>query len=118
MTEMCAAFSPECHGRLEWHHAVSRNRLKRQFPRGAWRYGNGAEPFSPVPRGLRVEGHIQLRLLDEILGDTRNRIWICSFHHERLTNGRLKVELPESVHEFAADFGFTAALENDARRAA
>lgn len=38
-------------------------------------------------------------------------------HHELVTNGRLKVELPESVWEFAREFGLDAQLENDLARA-
>jgi hypothetical protein len=113
---VCAAFSPECHGVLEWHHAVKQQRIKRAFPHGAiWGLSwHPATRYSPVTHGSPVT-----RTLDDILGDTRNRVWLCSRHHELVTNGRLEIELPESVWEFAADFGFTAGLENDeARRAA
>lgn len=125
MSVSCAAFSPECHGRLEFHHAVRQQRIKREFPHGAWRARSGAfkrqQAWHPIPRSTLLSDIAidpEFAALSDILGDTRNRIWLCQAHHERLHNKRFELELPESVLEFAAEFGFTAALENDARRAA
>lgn len=122
-TVSCAAYSPECHGRLEWHHALSQSRLKRKFKYGAvWEEPcehSSSGYWLPTSRYTPIERSSGRHLaLSDILGDTRNRIWACSYHHEKITNARIRVELPESVHEFAAEFGFTAALENDARRTA
>jgi hypothetical protein len=113
--------SRECAGRLEWHHAVKQQRLRREFPVGAWRLTHGdvtwkrIEPRWPVPPIVPNE----VVSLDDILGDPRNRVWLCSHHHELVTNGRLDVALPRSVWEFAREFGLDAQLENDlARRSA
>ncbi len=116
---VCAAYSPECRGRLEWHHAVTKSRIKRAFKYGAlWDEGIGhAIPASRYAPVTFTDAHHTT--LDDMLGDTRNRVWLCQAHHERVTNGRLEVELPGSVYEFADEFGFRAQLENDqARRAA
>lgn len=109
----------KCEGRLQWHHAIKQQRLKRGFPWGAWR--GLAQTWQPIgrydltPRG----GDIEMIPLADILGDARNRVWVCSHHHELVTNGRLHVELPQSVWEFADEYGLRAMLENDlARRAA
>lgn len=113
-----------CEPPLQWHHAIKQQRLKRAFPRGAWRSLPDMSVWRPVPRGGLVavmDGGIPCGTclgLDDILGDTRNRIWLCSRHHELVTNGRLKVQLPESVWLFAAEFGLTAQLENDIARSA
>jgi hypothetical protein len=115
----CVLADGECAGRLEWHHAIKQQRLKRKFPLGAY-FGKGLG-WQPVTRfGLLQDWYVgyPIKPLDEILGDTRNRVWLCSHHHEKVTNGRLKVELPESVWEFAAEFGLTAQLENDLARQA
>lgn len=110
----CAFAGPDCEGRLEWHHCLTKNRLKRMFP-----YGGSREPgdrqWYPISR---LGPGTQTIPLTEILGDARNRVWLCSHHHELVTNGRLKVELPESVWEFAREFGLAAQLENDIARAA
>jgi hypothetical protein len=120
MSGTCAMFSPECHGRLEWHHAIKQQRLKRTFPHGArWAQQGLASRWVPADRYGPVSRYgIGARTLDDILGDTRNRVFLCTRHHELVTNGRLKVELPPSVWRFAEEFGLTAQLENDIRRAA
>lgn len=116
----CALADKGCAGRLEWHHAIKQQRLKREFKYGAWRHFSGrqawfaASRYDPVTRRT-----IESRTLDDIVGDPRNRVWLCSHHHELVTNGRLKLELPESVWEFAREFGLVGMLENDlARRVA
>lgn len=115
-------YNGECGGQIRWHHPVKQQRLKRQFPLGAWRWP-GQDVWKAISRfgvDYPEDPDIQIRLLPQILGDTRNRVWICDTHHERLHNGRFYIdELPDSVWEFARSFGLDAQLENDlARRAA
>ena len=119
----CQLESPECRGRLEWHHAIKQQRIRREFKWGAWARPQytlpGPGAWVPAHRSEPVtRSHATALTLDDILGDTRNRVWLCSFHHEKVTNGRLKVELPESVWEFAREHGLEAQLENDIARAA
>jgi hypothetical protein len=78
--------------------------------RHGWR---PAQRWEPVK-----ESHMLTKTLDDILGDTRNRIWLCSHHHELVTNGRVEAPLPDSVWIFAKEFGLEGMLDNDiARRA-
>lgn len=115
----CALASKDCAGRLEWHHVIKQQRLRREFKYGAfeiptWQLTAASEQvWSPAHRYADPD-----LSLDSILGDTRNRIFLCSHHHELVTNGRVKVELPDSVWEFAREFGLEGMLENDLRRAA
>jgi hypothetical protein len=112
----CQLQGPECRGRLEWHHAVKQQRLKREFKHGAFRY-DISKPWLPAKRFAPASTSDQWnRTLDDILGDTRNRVWLCSHHHELVTNGRLEPPLPDEVWEFADEFGLTAQLENDLAR--
>jgi hypothetical protein len=39
--------------------------------------------------------------LDLILGDRRNRVFLCPDHHELVEKGALRVQVPESVWEVA-----------------
>lgn len=108
-----------CGGRLEWDHVVKQHRIKREYKHGAvWSQGR----FWPASRYDRVgvsRNAFFEKTLDDILGDTRNRRWLCTRHHELVTNHRVEAPIPGSVWEFAAEFGFTAQLENDiARRSA
>lgn len=114
----CQFANEDCAGRLEWHHVVKQQRLKREFRYGAWRHP-GEATYRPIGRhGVRSIHETEHLSLTQILGDPRNRVWVCSFHHERISNGRVKVELPDSVWEFARAFGLEGMLENDLRRAA
>jgi hypothetical protein len=108
-----------CSGRLEWHHAIKQQRLKREFKHGAviWLDPGSSQRWVPAFRTNAVrEDTAFRRTLDSILGDTRNRVWLCSHHHELVTNGRLEPPLPDEVWEFADEFGLTAQLENDLAR--
>jgi hypothetical protein len=109
-----------CQGRLERHHVFPKERLKRQFKYGAFRYDIG-KPWLPAKRFAPALTSDQWnRSLDDILTDPRNLIWLCSEgHHERVTNHRKYTDIPDSVWEFCKDYGLTAELENDlARRVA
>ncbi len=102
----CALADKDCRGRLEWHHAVKQQRLRREFKYGAYR-SSPDFAWSPLTRHGPPNGgwdywpDYALRTLDDILGDPRNRVWLCSHHHELTTNGRVQPELPDSVWEFA-----------------
>lgn len=108
-----------CEPPLEWHHAVKQQRLKREFRYGAL-WAHGARVWVPAGRYDRVEERCDCygKTLDQLLGDPRNRVWLCKRHHELVTNHRLKVVLPESVWVFAREYGLEGMLENDLRRAA
>lgn len=115
----CALADKGCRGRLEWHHAIKQQRLRREFKHGAYSWLGKWRPLPRPALQSNVYPHLARLSLDDILGDPRNRIWLCSHHHELTTNGRLEVELPEPVWEFAREFGLVGALENDlARRVA
>jgi hypothetical protein len=111
----CQLQDGSCGGRLEWHHVIKQQRLKREFRFGAWRIPSD-ETWRPYDRRDNQVPFKLRKTLDQILGDERNRVWLCSAHHERVTNGRLEAPLPDSVYEFAAEFGLTAQLENDLAR--
>lgn len=107
---------------VEWHHVYPKARLKARFKYGAWYHvlherwyaASRYDPVKPADRGRWG------RTLDDILGDPRNRMWLCpEGHHEPVTNGALHLPIPASVWGFADDYGLRAELENDlARRSA
>lgn len=104
-----------CSGRIQWHHVYPKSRLKKQFKYGAFRFSAAGNRFYPASRHT-ADPELTL---DDILGDPRNRMWLCAEgHHEPVTNHRLHPSVPDSVWEFCADFGLTAELENDIARAA
>jgi hypothetical protein len=111
----CQLQDGSCGGRLEWHHAIKQQRLRREFRYGGvWAQGRfwPGSRYAPVTEsryGLLVT-------LDDILGDERNRVFLCSHHHELVTNGRLEPPLPDEVWVFAREFGLTGMLENDLAR--
>jgi hypothetical protein len=108
----------ECKGVLEWHHVIKQQRLKSKFRYGAYwsqQDGGGWEPsdrFTPIDFDEE-----ECVTLDSIIADTRNRMWLCSEGaHEPVTNARLRVVVPESVWEFAREYGLVAMVENDLAR--
>lgn len=103
-----------CYGRPQWHHPIKQQRIKRAFPYGARRHlTSGAwEPaprLKPVTRSSPTE-----RSLNRILTDERNRVWACWDAHQAIEGDYSR--LPESVWEFAREFGLDAQLENDIAR--
>ncbi len=108
-----------CAGPLQVHHWIKQQRIKRAFPRGAFRHSGAG--WQPVPRGIEDFRELgtpgQLLPVDGILADPRNLIVLCWDHHQRLEGDYSA--LPPAVWEFAREFGLDAQLENDiARRAA
>lgn len=117
----CAMASEDCQGRLERHHAFPKSRLKREFPRGAYRPMWSDEAWTAVDRyGIwRIPINTEMMSLGRILADPRNLIFLCQAHHERVTNHREYTDIPDSVYEFVDEFGLRQQLENDlARRVA
>lgn len=103
------------------HHVVRQQRIRRRFPYGAYREPDGS-PWRRVDRhGLDPDLDVGVEQLSlaRILADPRNLMRVCKGHHDRVTGAALYAAVPESVWEFAREFGFVAELENDlARRAA
>src|SRR4051812_17634686 len=101
-----------CHGPLQWHHVIKQQRIRKEFPYGATlRYGalrGDSEKWRPAVRHEDAE-----RRVDDILGDPRNRIWLCDRHHQFVTNARIYI--PRSamaeVEEFAKDYGLEGWLD-------
>lgn len=100
---------------LQWHHPIKQQRLKHLFPRGAI-FDVDLLRWKPIDKGTTVSGRSQVRTLAELLGDARNRVWICERHHELVTKGRIYVTFPSSVWAFARELGLDGMLENDLAR--
>ncbi len=80
-----------CGGRMEWHHILSQQRLRRELRH--------------QPGGFSVA-----------LLDPANLLFICKQHHEQVTNARLRftrAELPESVEAFAEAHGVAWMLDRE-----
>jgi hypothetical protein len=58
--------------------------------------------------------------LASILGDGRNRIWLCDRHHQLVTNARIYIprSAMQSVEEFARDYGLEGWLDRYTKEAA
>lgn len=82
-----------CIAPVDPHHIIKRQTIRGQVSRGAW---------------LEDYAHI--------LHDSRNIIPVCRQHHANWHNARFTVarsELPESVEQFAAEYGLTWALDRE-----
>lgn len=121
----CALFQRHhgpCRGEIQWHHVVKQQRITHKFANGAYLIRD-SHIWQPIPRygvdyvrahGWDVAATITL---DLILADGRNRMWLCTEgHHEPVTNGRIHPKVPDSVWEFAREYGMVADLENDLAR--
>lgn len=100
----CVFHGEDCRGRLQWHHVVPRQRIKRTHREVVARYrrSGGEKPWGLV----------------RAIADERNRVWLCVFHHGQVEAKRLYVDPPESVREFAREYGLEWSLEADQRKAA
>lgn len=105
----------KCHGGRTWHHVIPQQRIKRQFPDGAWRLTSPV--WRPVARGDEIPDTAERRTLRQILRDARNRVWLCPFHHGQVEQKKLRVVVPDSVRVFAVEFGMEWSLESDERKA-
>lgn len=106
---------PPCRGWSEWHHVVIQQRIKGRYPRGAV-YDAELASWRPLKRGEVTHPWVAHKTQDELLGDERNRIWLCVGHHELVTNHRVYPRTPAAALEFAQEFGFAADLEADEAR--
>lgn len=99
---VCVFHGPDCRGRLQWHHVVPRQRIRRAWKSEQAAHRRGENPY-PWP-------------LYRALNDDRNRVWLCVFHHGQVEMRKLYVDPPESAREFAREYGLEWSLEADARR--
>ena len=97
MTE-CVFHGVDCRGRLQWHHVVPQQRIKRLHKSvvAAYRRG-GPKPWA----------------CSRAITDERNRVWLCVYHHGEVEAKRLYVDPPGSVLEFAREYGLEWSLEGD-----
>lgn len=88
----CVLADETCDGRLEGHHIITQQRLRKLAERG------------------HLTGDLR-----EAIADTRNGIALCRSHHHRVERGSLSLsrdDLPEPIEAFAEDFGCGAELSD------
>lgn len=102
-----------CAGELDGHHiGISKNRLKQEFPNGAF-FDNGkahpvlatSDPELITHRGISLAG---------ILEDPRNGVLVCRRHHDMVEGPQLTIlrnELPPRVFDFAEEYGLGGWLD-------
>ena len=99
-----------CQGPTDLHHVIPRGTIKRRFPFGALEDGTPATRLQQ-PRTPQLD----------LIQDRRNLQPVCRAHHANHHNARFSItreRLPESVEDFAAQFGFVPWLERTYRREA
>lgn len=103
-TKPCWFNNEDCSDWPLWHcdahHLISKRQIKSYFQTRAHRDIDSRE-FWEDER-------------DRALADPRNGIPCCRYHHNQLEAHRLSIarsELPESVEEFAKDYGLEAQLD-------
>ena len=106
----------ECSGRLDPHHLIAKNRLKREFRWGALRLRGTEDHFNPADRYVTVEAFdtYDYRPLIDILTDRRNLVPCCRHHHSNLHAAAFSFpfeDLPEEAIAFAEQYGLLSALE-------
>lgn len=95
----CYFAGQDCRGRIQLHHVVSRQRIRRRWNGLHAEHRRGG----PEPWGLMGA-----------LGDERNLVPVCVFHHGQVEQKLLYITvLPDPVREFAREYGFEADLEVD-----
>lgn len=97
----CVFHGADCAGRIQLHHCVPRQRLRREWKaaKAAHRRG-GPKPWS----------------ITRAIADERNLVPVCHFHHGQVEAHKLYVTFPESVLEFAREYGLEGSLEADVYR--
>lgn len=103
VTPSCALHGPDCDGRLQNHHVVSRQRLRR-----AWKAAKAEERRT----GVRAWS------ITAAINDERNLTALCVHHHMQVEAKRVRVPVSEGAWAFAAEYGLDAMLAEDLRRAA
>lgn len=106
----CKALS---RGQVDAHHVLPKQKIRRQFPWGAWRADDGT--LTPIPRH---DAHDERRPVDVGLGnllmDPRNGVMLGRWHHDQLEARAWRPTFdawPADVFEFAAELGMIPALE-------
>jgi hypothetical protein len=113
-----------CDGALIRAHLIPAQRIKREYPRGA--YASEGQPWVPVPRDvdpeLRRRAPGMFKPLDEIVWDPRVWVPLCGGptgiggHHGKFDGRSIRLrreDLPAAVEEFAAQYGLGWSLERD-----
>lgn len=103
MTPSCALQGPDCDGRVQLHHVVPRQRLRR-----AWKAAKAEERRTGV-KAWSITAAIK---------DERNLIGLCVFHHMQVEAKRLRCPVSVGAWAFAEEYGLDAMLAEDLRRAA
>jgi len=107
-----------CDGRTDRVHLIPQRQIKTTYPHGAWRILERAyTTWLPIRRNQEIMEGVEIRELVDLLDDPRIIRNGCRRHHGLLDNARkLKIgreDLPESVEEFAEEFGFKWWLDNE-----
>lgn len=105
-----------CSGRLDRHHVVEQQWLKKRFPGGAV-WDRARDRLVPLFREHHVPAGAVVPTSD-LLDDPRNHVPLCRFHHEQVTNHRVLLEPSEAVWRFAHMVGLSSRLLKQAERAA
>lgn len=103
----CAAMGARCDGRIQLHHLVPQQRIKREHKAAVAAYRRGG----PKPWAL-----------GRMLADERNLVPLCKRHHELVEQHLLEIDVPAEAWLFAAELDrlcgpagsvpFTAFLES------
>lgn len=111
-----------CGGRITRHHFLAQQRIKREFPYGAWKGwllpGGRLVPRrrdEPCPPASIV-GAVELVTVAALLADVRNIGLICWDHHQLVENRRIYLAVPPAALEYAGELGLEWMLEQDQER--
>jgi hypothetical protein len=120
------AAAGSCDGRLVAAHLIPKQRIKREYPNGAWT-SDASGVWEPVARGddlsSRGPGRFTPRVV--IVWDRRVLVAVCggpmgnAGHHGQLDNGGVgkivipRAVLPAELEEFAAEFNLGWSLDHD-----
>lgn len=113
-----------CEGALVRAHLIAKQRIKRAFPKGAWKDGDfwlPRPPFEALTDPETAAGWTRLELQD-IQDDPRCWVPMCGGstgiggHHGRFDNANdvlsiPRVDLPEAVEDFAVEFRLVMELD-------
>lgn len=101
-----------CAGELDGHHLIRKNRLKQEYPHGAFFESDKAHPVL-LTSNPELVTHSGISL-GGILEDPRNGILVCRRHHDMVEGGQVTIlrdELPPRVFDFAEEYGLAGWLD-------
>lgn len=107
---------------MDAHHLLPKQRLKREFPWGAYVYEDGtvdrvlAEHRRVIPPNAEEVNGVRVISLERILWDPRNGVPLSRWHHDEIEQRRLvvpRVKLPAAVELFAAELELGWMLDRD-----